>query len=299
MDQCKNRPPKGCAKADEAGDVDHVGRKQTPNERPQGHTAHPRHLRRVDAQAGYQASREDGTPTTAREKAGRAFERSARVQRLAHLHQPLPAEQTCCLPADQGTNGDADGYRANQHERIDSSAGNRNASDGEDQVARCKRQRYTGFLDEHQDADHDDQGRAVETLNPGNRVHPPIFRAKVRSMSLNSPSTRAKPASGISLWMIRTFSPLHTLMYRRGMARKMGQMQTVLLTTTGRKSGQPHTVPVGAVREGDGWVVIASNNGAKVNPGWWLNMLANPNVILQVNDEATKARMKEFNNPAA
>jgi F420H(2)-dependent quinone reductase len=98
--------------------------------------------------------------------------------------------------------------------------------------------------------------------------------------------------------MIRTFSPLHTFMYRRGMARKMGQMQTVLLTTAGRKSGQPHTVPLGAVREGDGWVVIASNNGANVHPGWWLNLLANPNVTLQVNDEVIKARMQEITNPA-
>lgn len=87
-------------------------------------------------------------------------------------------------------------------------------------------------------------------------------------------------------------------MYKRGMSRKMGQMQTVLLTTTGRKSGQPHTVPLGAVREGNGWVVIASNNGASVNPGWWLNMLANPNVTLQVNDEVIKARMQEITKPA-
>lgn len=78
----------------------------------------------------------------------------------------------------------------------------------------------------------------------------------------------------------------------------MGQMQTVLLTTTGRKSGQTHTVPLGAVREGDGWVVIASNNGANVNPGWWLNLLANPNVTLQVNDKVIKARMQEITNPA-
>jgi deazaflavin-dependent oxidoreductase (nitroreductase family) len=87
-------------------------------------------------------------------------------------------------------------------------------------------------------------------------------------------------------------------MYRRGIARKMGQMQTVLLTTTGRKSGQPHTVPVGAVREGDGWIVIGSNNGANAHPGWWLNMVANPNVTLQVDDEVIKARMQEITNPA-
>jgi len=82
------------------------------------------------------------------------------------------------------------------------------------------------------------------------------------------------------------------------MARKMGQMQLVLLTTTGRKSRQPQTVPLGAVREGDGWVVIASFNGANVHPGWWLNMLANPDVTLRVNDEVIKARMQEITNPA-
>ena len=82
------------------------------------------------------------------------------------------------------------------------------------------------------------------------------------------------------------------------MARKRGRLQQVLLTTTGRKSGQPHTVPLGAIREGDGWIVIASNNGASVHPGWWLNMLANPNVTLQVDDEVIKARMHEIINPA-
>ena len=75
-------------------------------------------------------------------------------------------------------------------------------------------------------------------------------------------------------------------------------MQQVLLTTTGRKSGQPHTVEVGAVPERDGWVVIASNAGADVNPNWWLNMVANPNVSLRVNDKVIKARMQEITNPA-
>lgn len=98
--------------------------------------------------------------------------------------------------------------------------------------------------------------------------------------------------------MFRAMSATHGFMYRRGMARKMGQMQQILLTTTGRKSGKPHTVPLGAVREGDGWVVIASFNGADVDPSWWLNMLADPNVTLQVNDKLIKARMQEITDPA-
>ncbi len=99
-------------------------------------------------------------------------------------------------------------------------------------------------------------------------------------------------------FMLRTFGGVHPFMYRRGMARKIGQMQQVLLTTAGRRSGQPHTVVLGAVPEGDGWVVIGSNSGADLDPNWWLNMLANPNVTLQVNDEIIKARMQEITNPA-
>jgi deazaflavin-dependent oxidoreductase (nitroreductase family) len=99
-------------------------------------------------------------------------------------------------------------------------------------------------------------------------------------------------------WLLRTASVAQAFMYRLGMARKMGKMQQVLLTTTGRKSGQPHTVQLGAVREGDGWVVVGSNGGADVNPKWWLNMVADPNVTLQVNDQVLKARMQEITNPA-
>jgi len=75
-----------------------------------------------------------------------------------------------------------------------------------------------------------------------------------------------KRPSGMTRWMLRTFNPVGVFMYRRGMVRKMGKMQQVLLTTTGRKSGQPHTVPLGAVPEGDGWVVIGSFGGADVHP---------------------------------
>lgn len=99
-------------------------------------------------------------------------------------------------------------------------------------------------------------------------------------------------------FMLRTAGAVHAFVYRRGMARKMGKMPLVLLTTTGRKSGKPHTVALGTVLEGDGWIVIASNGGANVNPSWWLNMVTNPNVTLQVSDQVIKARMQEITNPA-
>jgi F420H(2)-dependent quinone reductase len=98
--------------------------------------------------------------------------------------------------------------------------------------------------------------------------------------------------------LVRAGGAVHGFLYRRGLARKMGQTQTVLLTTTGRKTGRSYTVPLGAVPEGDGWVVIGSNSGADVNPNWWLNMVADPDVTLQVNDQIIRARMQEVTNPA-
>lgn len=98
--------------------------------------------------------------------------------------------------------------------------------------------------------------------------------------------------------MLRIAGTAHGFLYRRGLARKMGRMQQVLLTTTGRTSGRPHTVALGAVPEGDGWIVIGSYGGAQVHPNWWLNMVANPNVTLQVNDRVVKARMQEITDPA-
>jgi deazaflavin-dependent oxidoreductase (nitroreductase family) len=98
--------------------------------------------------------------------------------------------------------------------------------------------------------------------------------------------------------LLRTVSAAQGFMYRRGLIRKMGKMQQVLLTTAGRKSGKLRTVQLGAVPEGDGWVVIGSAGGSDSDPKWWLNMVANPNVTVQVNDDVIKARMQEITNPA-
>lgn len=74
-------------------------------------------------------------------------------------------------------------------------------------------------------------------------------------------------------------------------------MKQVHLTTTGRKTGQPRTVDLGAIPEGDGWIVIGSYAGADVDPSWWLNMVANPDVTLQIDDRVIKVRMQQITNP--
>ncbi|MBV1907564.1 MAG: nitroreductase family deazaflavin-dependent oxidoreductase [Pseudomonadales bacterium] len=61
-----------------------------------------------------------------------------------------------------------------------------------------------------------------------------------------------------------------------------GMVTTLLLTTTGRKSGTAHTLPL-IYGEADGnYIIIASKGGAPAHPAWYLNLEANPEVGVQV-----------------
>ena len=62
-----------------------------------------------------------------------------------------------------------------------------------------------------------------------------------------------------------------------------------LLTTTGARSGQPHTVPLGFARDGERLLVIASNNGAPKEPAWYHNLVAHPDVMVEVGADRYQA----------
>ncbi|MDX6580981.1 MAG: hypothetical protein QOI10_165 [Solirubrobacterales bacterium] len=68
--------------------------------------------------------------------------------------------------------------------------------------------------------------------------------------------------------------------------------QTLLLTTTGRKSGEPRTNPLIYGRTGDDVMVVASKGGWPAPPAWYLNLEANPEVEVQVKDDVFKARAR-------
>ncbi|WP_431895755.1 nitroreductase family deazaflavin-dependent oxidoreductase [Nonomuraea sp. bgisy101] len=63
----------------------------------------------------------------------------------------------------------------------------------------------------------------------------------------------------------------------------------VLLSTTGAKSGRRVTTPVMYVRDGDRVVIIASNAGADSHPAWYHNLLANPDVTVELGTETFAA----------
>jgi F420H(2)-dependent quinone reductase len=55
-----------------------------------------------------------------------------------------------------------------------------------------------------------------------------------------------------------------------------GGMPILVLTTVGRKSGQSRSTPVGYLRHGRGYAVLASNAGSDRSPAWWLNLQTQP-----------------------
>ena len=64
----------------------------------------------------------------------------------------------------------------------------------------------------------------------------------------------------------------------------------LLLTTTGAKSGQPRTVPLGYVRDGDRLIILAANAGAPAHPDWYHNLRANPLVTVELDAERFQAQ---------
>ena len=65
---------------------------------------------------------------------------------------------------------------------------------------------------------------------------------------------------------------------------------SLLLTTTGRKSGEKFIFPLYYGKAGNSYIVVASKGGAPQHPGWYRNLLANPEVEVQVGTEKFKAR---------
>src|SRR5215467_1975658 len=65
----------------------------------------------------------------------------------------------------------------------------------------------------------------------------------------------------------------------------------LLLTTTGAKSGKQRINPLAFTRDGNNYVIIASKGGSPTHPDWYHNILANPEVRLEV---ATQSGVDQF-----
>jgi F420H(2)-dependent quinone reductase len=84
------------------------------------------------------------------------------------------------------------------------------------------------------------------------------------------------------------FTSAHAALYRRfGLARRIGNAPILLLTTTGRKSGQPRTVPLMYV-PAEQPVLVASNGGNPTHPNWYLNLLDDARAWVEIGGRRTE-----------
>lgn len=70
-------------------------------------------------------------------------------------------------------------------------------------------------------------------------------------------------------------------------------LPVLMLTTTGRKSGQPRQVPIATFPRGDDFVVVGSNYGRESHPAWSLNLLANPEATVSYKGETFPVRGRQ------
>jgi deazaflavin-dependent oxidoreductase (nitroreductase family) len=68
--------------------------------------------------------------------------------------------------------------------------------------------------------------------------------------------------------------------------------KTLLLTTNGRKTGKPTTTPLIYAPRGNDYVIVASKGGAPAHPGWYRNLVKDPNVEVQVKGDVFAARAR-------
>jgi deazaflavin-dependent oxidoreductase (nitroreductase family) len=84
---------------------------------------------------------------------------------------------------------------------------------------------------------------------------------------------------------------IHEELYKRTDGRlghRMIGVPTLLLRTTGRRSGAVRTNGLVYARDGDDYLVVASNGGADRPPSWLYNLQANPDVEIQIGRERRK-----------
>src|SRR5579864_2139558 len=111
--------------------------------------------------------------------------------------------------------------------------------------------------------------------------------------------TDAKLAPNLTDWMVEHANRYLASGGTEGHFYKMSQpgrpeitVPSLLLTTTGRKSGEKFLFPLFYGSTGNSYFVIASKGGAPEHPGWYRNILANPEVEVQVGTKKLKARAR-------
>lgn len=85
---------------------------------------------------------------------------------------------------------------------------------------------------------------------------------------------------------VQTMTGMNNVVYRLSKGRVAGRIPSgapiCLLTTVGRQTGRKRTVSLVYLEDGEDIVVVASRGGMSTHPAWYMNVLANPSVVVEV-----------------
>jgi deazaflavin-dependent oxidoreductase (nitroreductase family) len=114
------------------------------------------------------------------------------------------------------------------------------------------------------------------------------------------PTRRLSRAEGLALFVGRgldkRLTPLGRWLYRRtkGGITRPWNVDALLLTTRGRRSGRERTVVLQFFRDADDMILAAANDGGASHPGWYFNLVADPAARVEVMGRTVAVRAEEL-----
>jgi F420H(2)-dependent quinone reductase len=110
-----------------------------------------------------------------------------------------------------------------------------------------------------------------------------------QTVATSSPAKKTNTAQ-------RVFTGTHAFFYRLSggkLGGRIGKSPVLLLNTTGRKTGEPRTIPLLYLKDEDNLILVASDGGAPKHPAWWLNLLAKPEAEVEIGRKKLKVIAKQ------
>ena len=114
-----------------------------------------------------------------------------------------------------------------------------------------------------------------------------------KGLNSKQTGTAIKWMSRLNTWVYKATGGRIGYNWRGGSNRFSAPPPVGILTTIGRKSGEPRDSPLLFLREGDRVVLVASQGGRATNPMWYLNIQANPRVRFQIKNEVLELTARD------
>lgn len=110
-------------------------------------------------------------------------------------------------------------------------------------------------------------------------------------MAMTQPAPREIPGRFMRMMqrLMPRITPVHVRLYRafggRLVNKGTGGAPVVLVTTTGRRTGEPRTVAIGHLQVGEDFIVAGTNGGLEPVPSWVINLRAHPYCEVELGSE--------------